>query len=100
MHGAHLDMKAFKSSSKGCCLFRIRETLSKEELDPGMAAALPPGAWWRSTGERSCVEPYGPHAGDAAIQAAKRGNLELRHVSFSYPLRPNMAGEGCIFYSL
>jgi hypothetical protein len=45
-----------------------------------------------STGGKARKESYGPNAGDAAIQAARRGNLELRNVSFSYPLRPNMAG--------
>ena len=61
-----------------------------------MAAALPPGAWWQraNTGAwHGAAEPYGPHAGDAAIQAAQRGNLELRNVCFSYPMRPNMAGQ-------
>ena len=38
------------------------------------------------------VEPYGPQAGMAAVQAAKQGDLELHHVSFSYPLRPNTSG--------
>jgi hypothetical protein len=74
---------------------RIRETISAEDPDPTMAAALPPGAWWQraNTGAwQGQAEPYGPHAGDAAVQAAQRGNLELRHVSFSYPMRPKMAG--------
>lgn len=61
-----------------------------------MAAALPPGAWWQraNTGAwHGAAEPYGPHAGDAAIQAAQRGNLELRNICFSYPMRPKMAGQ-------
>jgi len=70
--------------------------ISADDPDPGMAAALPPGAWWQraNTGAwKGEAEPYGPHAGDAAIQAALRGSLELRDVSFSYPMRPKMAGE-------
>jgi hypothetical protein len=31
-------------------------------------------------------------AGDAAVKAAKAGDLELRNVSFSYPLRADMPG--------
>jgi hypothetical protein len=38
-------------------------------------------------------QPYGPDAGDAAVQAAHDGNLRLQDVSFAYPLRPNSGGE-------
>ena len=38
------------------------------------------------------AEAYGPHAGAAAVEAARLGDLELRAVSFSYPLRPDMPG--------
>ena len=32
-------------------------------------------------------------AGNAAVEAAQSGNLELRNVVFSYPLRPRSGGE-------
>ena len=68
-----------------------------------MAAALPPGAWWETANRGGTVgppEPYGPHAGDAAVAAARRGNLELRGLQFAYPLRPNVPGEpACCSYS-
>jgi ABC-type multidrug transport system fused ATPase/permease subunit len=60
-----------------------------------MAAALPPGAWWEAAnrgGAAGPPEPYGPHAGDAAVAAARRGNLDIRGLSFAYPLRPNVPG--------
>ena len=61
-----------------------------------MAAALPPGAWWETAnrgGVAGPPEPYGPYAGDAAVAAARRGNLELRGLQFAYPLRPNVPGK-------
>ena len=59
-----------------------------------MAAALPPGAWWAAHNVLGRAEPYGPHAGDAAIDAARQGDLQLLHVDFSYPLRPEAPGGG------
>ncbi len=48
---------------------------------------------WLCAGRQAVhVEPYGPHAGMAAVQAARQGDLELHRVSFSYPLRPNTSG--------
>lgn len=38
------------------------------------------------------MQAYGPHAGDAAVVAARKGPLELREVHFSYPLRHDMPG--------
>ena len=38
------------------------------------------------------VQAYGPHAGDAALVAARKGPLELREVHFSYPLRQDAPG--------
>ncbi|BDA40377.1 mitochondrial potassium channel ATP-binding subunit [Coccomyxa sp. Obi] len=71
-------------------LARIREKLAEEEPDPTMAAALPPGAWWaaRNGAAAPRTEAYGPHAGNAAVDAARLGDLQLAHVDFSYPLRP------------
>ena len=51
------------------------------------------GAVLGSAGEWGArAEAYGPHAGAAGVEAARRGDLELRAVSFSYPLRPDMPG--------
>lgn len=72
---------------------RVQELLLQSQPDPSMAGALPPGAWWEpqprsSNGNQSPkVQAYGPHAGDAALVAARKGPLELREVHFSYPLR-------------
>jgi len=74
---------------------RIQATLAEAPPDPTMAAALPPGAWWEAAnrgGAAGPPEPYGPHAGDAAVAAARRGNLDIRGLSFAYPLRPNVPG--------
>lgn len=82
------------------CLFdgRIREKLAEEELDPTMAAALPPGAWWATRNGLAAprTEAYGPHAGNAAVDAARLGDLQLADVDFSYPLRPEAPGEATL----
>ena len=73
----------------------MREVITRQPTDASMDGPLPPGAWWvaASKGQRpKPAEPYGPRAGSAAIQAAMAGPLELRNVSFSYPLRPDMPG--------
>ena len=62
-----------------------------------MAAALPPGVWWAAHSLPGRAEPYGPHAGGAAVDAARRGDLQLQDVDFSYPLRPEAPGEILIF---
>jgi ATP-binding cassette, subfamily B (MDR/TAP), member 10 len=71
--------------------------------DPSMAGALPPGAWWENVNTNTAMpidrQPYGPDAGDAAVQAARAGNLRLQNVSFAYPLRPNSGGEGVLWMS-
>ena len=70
-------------------LCRIRQIISTSEIDQSMAGALPPGAWWEiANGRPLHVESYGDEAGDAALIAARHGSLELRNVSFSYPVRP------------
>lgn len=61
-----------------------------------MYGALPPGAWWEvANGAEPVVEPYADKAGDAAVLAAREGDLELMNVSFAYPLRKDMAGKSC-----
>ncbi|GLI67398.1 hypothetical protein VaNZ11_011584 [Volvox africanus] len=69
---------------------RVRDMVQNSEPDPSMYGALPPGAWWEvANGELPAVQPYGPAAGDRAIEAARRGRgLELRNVHFAYPARP------------
>ncbi|GLC41551.1 hypothetical protein PLESTB_000702900 [Pleodorina starrii] len=69
---------------------RVRDMIQNSDPDPSMYGALPPGAWWEvANGELPAVQPYGPAAGDAAVEAARRGRgLELRNVHFAYPARP------------
>ncbi|EFJ41513.1 hypothetical protein VOLCADRAFT_107667 [Volvox carteri f. nagariensis] len=69
---------------------RVRDLIQNSDPDPSMYGALPPGAWWEvANGELPAVQPYGPAAGDRAIEAARRGRgLELRDVYFAYPARP------------
>ncbi|KAK9862820.1 hypothetical protein WJX84_000045 [Apatococcus fuscideae] len=71
-------------------LRRLQSLLAGSKPDAGMATALPPGAWWEHASNQSSivVEPYGADAGDAAVQAARSGPLELQNVCFTYPLRP------------
>jgi ATP-binding cassette subfamily B (MDR/TAP) protein 8 len=58
-----------------------------------MYGALPPGAWWEvANGAEPVFEQYADKAGDAAVVAARSGDLELVNVSFSYPVRKEMAG--------
>ncbi len=77
-----------------CGCIRIQNLLGGAKPDGGMATALPPGAWWESATTMSSlvVEPYGADAGDAAVQAARSGPLELRNICFTYPLRPSAHG--------
>jgi hypothetical protein len=59
-----------------------------------MFGALPPGAWWEvANGAEPVFEPYADKAGDAAVRAARTGDLELCNVMFAYPVRKEMAGE-------
>ncbi|GFH25944.1 ABC transporter domain-containing protein, partial [Haematococcus lacustris] len=56
-----------------------------------MYGALPPGAWWEvANGNAPPVQPYADKAGTAAVEAAQQGPLELRDVTFSYPVRPHV----------
>lgn len=77
-------------------MLQVRRLVQVSEPDPSMYGALPPGAWWEvANGADPVFEPYADKAGDAAVQAARTGDLELVNVSFSYPLRKDMAGEHC-----
>ncbi|GBF88247.1 ABC transporter B family protein [Raphidocelis subcapitata] len=70
---------------------RVRALIQTSDPDPSMYGALPPGAWWEvANGAEPVVEPYADKAGDAAVVSAKGGDLELRGVSFSYPLRADL----------
>jgi hypothetical protein len=71
--------------------------IQTSDPDPSMYGALPPGAWWEvANGAEPVFEPYADKAGEAAVTAARQGDLELVNVSFSYPVRKEMAGEqGC-----
>jgi ATP-binding cassette subfamily B (MDR/TAP) protein 8 len=93
--------------SLACTLFRhrrhvpppphhpqVRSLVQGADPDPSMYGALPPGAWWEvANGAEPVVEAYADRAGDAAIVAARSGDLELADVSFAYPLRKDFAGE-------
>eukprot|EP00208_Stichococcus_sp_RCC1054_P006203 CAMPEP_0206138586 /NCGR_PEP_ID=MMETSP1473-20131121/3425_1 /ASSEMBLY_ACC=CAM_ASM_001109 /TAXON_ID=1461547 /ORGANISM="Stichococcus sp, Strain RCC1054" /LENGTH=706 /DNA_ID=CAMNT_0053532061 /DNA_START=385 /DNA_END=2508 /DNA_ORIENTATION=+ len=72
---------------------RIQELLASSSPDPSMAGALPPGAWWEYANTNTAMpidaQPYGPNAGNGAVDAARHGNLRMVDLSFSYPLRPN-----------
>jgi ATP-binding cassette subfamily B (MDR/TAP) protein 8 len=77
---------------------RVQRTLAELPTDPSMAEALPPGAWWEVANEMrgSCEVSLDGEEGGAeaapprptAAEAARAGDLELRHVEFSYPARP------------
>jgi ATP-binding cassette subfamily B (MDR/TAP) protein 8 len=76
--------------------------IQASDPDPSMYGALPPGAWWEvANGAEPVFEPYADKAGEAAVTAARQGDLELVNVSFSYPVRKEMAGEhACTVCSL
>jgi ATP-binding cassette subfamily B (MDR/TAP) protein 8 len=61
-------------------LFRIRHMMSTSDVDPNMYSALAPGAWWEvaNGGPVSASQPYADEAGLAAVEAARRGALEVR----------------------
>jgi hypothetical protein len=72
---------------------QVRDMLQNSDPDPSMYGALPPGAWWEvANGAEPVMEPYADKAGDAAIRAARWGDLELRDVCFAYPVRKEVAG--------
>ncbi|KAL6764943.1 P-loop containing nucleoside triphosphate hydrolase protein [Haematococcus lacustris] len=72
-------------------VLQIRQVLVSSEPDPSMYGALPPGAWWEvANGNAPPVQPYADKAGTAAVEAAQQGPLELRDVTFSYPVRPHV----------
>ncbi|WIA13363.1 hypothetical protein OEZ85_006944 [Tetradesmus obliquus] len=71
---------------------RVRRMIQASDPDPSMYGALPPGAWWEvANGAEPVFEPYADKAGEAAVAAARQGDLELVNVSFSYPVRKEMA---------
>lgn len=71
---------------------QVRQMVEDSEPDPNMYGALPPGAWWEIA---NGVRPPPPRcsqqqqdSSDLAVQAARSGAyLELRDVSFAYPVR-------------
>lgn len=75
------------------CCEQVRSLIQVSDPDPSMFGALPPGAWWEvANGAEPVFEPYADKAGDAAVVAARSGDLELCNVMFAYPLRKEMAG--------
>lgn len=72
---------------------QVRSLVQVSDPDPSMFGALPPGAWWEvANGAEPVVEAYADKAGDAAVVAARSGDLELCNVMFAYPVRKEMAG--------
>lgn len=70
---------------------RVRAIIQASDPDPSMFGALPPGAWWEvANGGKQDLQPYGQAAGERALEAARRGDLELRGVHFSYPVRQDV----------
>lgn len=71
-------------------MMRVRKMMTESEPDPNMYGSLPPGAWW-DVANGKCVATREDPAGDLAVQAARHGAyLELRNVSFAYPVRPEV----------
>jgi hypothetical protein len=66
-----------------------------------MYGALPPGAWWEvANGAEPVIEPYGQEAGDAAVEAAQDGDIELLDVNFAYPARKELSGKELVLWAL
>jgi len=73
---------------------QVRSLIQSSDPDPSMYGALPPGAWWEvANGAALNVQPYADKAGDAAVAAARQGDLELRTVHFAYPMRRELPGR-------
>lgn len=74
-----------------CC--RVQSVLAESALEPSMVGASLAERQGSANGASiSGGSLYGAGAGDAAVRAARQGSLELRDVTFSYPLRPNTTG--------
>ena len=58
---------------------QVRQMLVNSDLDPNMFSALAPGAWWEVANGAPLppIQPYADEAGEAAIEAARRGALEV-----------------------
>lgn len=92
---------------------RVQAVLSDVPPDPSMTAALPPGAWWDVANQLNGSLPVGEESSHeigysraaagmaaasegsssalgSAVMAARRGDLELRNVTFAYPARPGV----------
>lgn len=87
-------------------LKRVQKVLRELPVDASMAESLPPGAWWELVNERKSIleasgkicevsyssgeEELVALAPDAAVKAARSGDLVLTNINFSYPARPNV----------
>eukprot|EP01025_Chloroclados_australasicus_P043591 TRINITY_DN4675_c1_g1_i1.p1 TRINITY_DN4675_c1_g1~~TRINITY_DN4675_c1_g1_i1.p1 ORF type:complete len:694 (-),score=34.21 TRINITY_DN4675_c1_g1_i1:191-2272(-) len=69
-------------------LERIRDVLNAIEPDVNMSIALPPGAWWKIANQIGYSE-QARDDGAGLIQESqlKEGDLQLKNVYFTYPLR-------------
>eukprot|EP01026_Neomeris_dumetosa_P048613 TRINITY_DN4215_c1_g2_i4.p1 TRINITY_DN4215_c1_g2~~TRINITY_DN4215_c1_g2_i4.p1 ORF type:complete len:532 (-),score=54.58 TRINITY_DN4215_c1_g2_i4:292-1887(-) len=84
----YMDIRKAKAA-----LDRIRMILQSSQPDPKMAQALPPGAWWDilNGNEIQQISQDGyldGKSGDKILQLAQQGDLVLKDLYFSYPLRP------------
>jgi hypothetical protein len=71
---------------------QVRQMLANSDLDPNMFSALAPGAWWEVANGAALppIQPYADEAGEAAVEAARRGALEASHC----PVMGISPGEG------
>eukprot|EP01023_Acetabularia_acetabulum_P060428 TRINITY_DN7264_c0_g1_i1.p1 TRINITY_DN7264_c0_g1~~TRINITY_DN7264_c0_g1_i1.p1 ORF type:complete len:688 (-),score=106.05 TRINITY_DN7264_c0_g1_i1:202-2265(-) len=71
-------------------LARIREILQSQQPDLKMAQALPPGAWWMIANKDIQIEQSRQQSSNGLNEESylQEGDIELKNVSFTYPLRP------------
>jgi ATP-binding cassette subfamily B (MDR/TAP) protein 10 len=83
-------------------LNRVQKVLSEMKTDESMAESLPPGAWWDVANEYlqedSCpaftsedgeeVDTVEEEEKITAVEAARRGEICVSNLNFSYPARP------------
>jgi ATP-binding cassette, subfamily B (MDR/TAP), member 10 len=86
-------------------LERVQKVLSEMKTDESMAESLPPGAWWdvaneylaeescpafssSSEDELSALDTKQQEEKMTAVEAARRGEIYVSNLSFSYPARP------------
>jgi len=81
------DMRQTRSSVR-----RVQDLFDEITVDPSMAQALPPGAWWEvaNGGKASSYNILEGEDELDAVEAAEKHDLVLENVCFSYPARPDV----------